>query len=124
VTGTGAQVTACSATGVTLDLTGAGDGTYTVSVTVTDAAGNVRTGTFDYTLDTALTTPTITRARSLDNATSPSFAVSGVDPDVTSVTCTVSGTGARVTSCTSTGVTLDLSAAADSAYTVTVTVRD
>ncbi|MBV9292040.1 MAG: hypothetical protein JO222_06285, partial [Frankiales bacterium] len=124
VTGTGAQVTACSASGVTLDLTAAGDGTYTVSVTVTDAAGNVRTGTFDYTLDTGLSTPTVTRGRALDNATAPSFTVSGVDPDVVSVTCAVTGVGTRVTSCTSTGVTLDLSAAADGTYTVTVTVRD
>ena len=130
---------ACSVTGpasagtskcgptTTLDLTGKPDGTYTLTVTVTDAAGNSTTGTATYTLDTtAPTAPVVTGPTTgTHNDRQPGFTVTEPDGDAT-VTCTVTGpdASATVNSACGSGATLDLSTAADGTYHLHVTATD
>jgi hypothetical protein len=115
----------------TFDLTGFGDGTYVLSVTATDPAGNVAaTNTAQYVLDTtpppvpsvSLTTP----ATSPGNVTAPQFAVSDGEPGVT-YSCAVTGPTTVPASAISCGATttLDLSGAGrDGKYTLSVTATD
>ncbi len=116
-----ATVTLCGST-TTIDLSGLVDGVYTLTVTATDPAGNTSSATFAYTLDTgAPTTPTITRSKSVDKTRTPSFTVTEPDSNAT-LSCTVTGAGASVTTCGPT-TTLSLTGA-DGDYVLTVTATD
>jgi sirohydrochlorin ferrochelatase len=78
------------------------EGEHTLTVTVTDGAGNTNQNSLSFTVDTALRTPTVdlldgsdTGASSTDNLTrdaTPSFAIGDVDSDVISVNVLVDGT--------------------------------
>ncbi|TKU83371.1 Ig-like domain-containing protein, partial [Citrobacter sp. wls707] len=70
------------------------DGNWTVEVKVTDAAGNTKQSSLDFTVDTSISTPTVALDASSDtgdvgdnltNETTPTFILSNIDPDVTSV---------------------------------------
>jgi hypothetical protein len=121
----------CPANG-TFDVTGFGDGTYVLSVTATDPAGNLATmtGTATYLLDTtpppvpvvALSLPAI----SPGNLAVPVFTVSDVEPGAT-FSCTVTGPTAVPATAISCGATttVDLSGAnRDGRYKLFVTATD
>ncbi len=121
----------CGAT-TTVDLTGAGrDGSYRLSVTATDAAGNTSTaGTRRYVLDTRPPpTPTVNLsnpASSPGSLTAPQFSVSDTEAGVT-YSCSVTGaTSVPNTAITcGTTTTVDLSGAGrDGGYTLSVTATD
>jgi large repetitive protein len=117
-------VQACGPTTV-VDLSGAADGTYTLRITATDAAGNTSAaGSAAYVLDTAAPpAPTVAAPVSPAQGRSPSFAVSDTEPGVT-YSCTASGPAAvTFTTCGAT-TTLDLRGAPDGTYTVTVSAVD
>jgi hypothetical protein len=119
-------ITTCGATS-TLNLTGAPDGVYTLSVTATDSAGNTSAaGTATYTLDTTPpATPLVSAPQSPSNVTAPVFAVTepGSDPSVT-LSCAVTGPGpATVTTC-GPSTSLNLSSGPDGTYVLTVTATD
>ncbi|WP_410002756.1 Ig-like domain-containing protein, partial [Salmonella enterica] len=72
-----------------------GDGKHTLTVMVTDAAGNTATQTLDFRIDTQLSTPTIaldsaddtgTPGDDMTNRTRPTFILQNIDPDVINVT--------------------------------------
>ena len=76
------------------------DGNWTVEVKVTDAAGNTKQSSLDFTVDTSISTPTVALDASSDtgdvgdnltNETTPTFILSNIDPDVTSVMVTLNG---------------------------------
>jgi large repetitive protein len=126
-----ASAVTCGPT-TTVDLSGAGrDGSYTLSVTATDAAGNTSlAGTATYVLDTtappvpsvALAVPTSSPA----NVTSPQFSVSDTEPGV-SYSCSVTGATSVPASAVTCGptTTVDLSGAGrDGSYTLSVTATD
>src|SRR3954465_4588427 len=117
------SVTACGAS-MTLDLTGAWDGTYTVTVTVTDSQGNKASGSASYTLmqvAPTVTAPAPSTARTVTVAVDPGA-------DVKTVDCAIAGPNGLVvtpTSCISTGVSFTIPAGGwDGGYVVTVTVTD
>jgi hypothetical protein len=125
----GSAVTCGSTT--TVDLSGTGrDGTYTVSVTATDVAGNTSpAGTATYTLDTTPPpAPTVTLSPTMStpsNVTSPQFLVTDTEAGV-SFDCSVSGpttVPASAISCGST-TTVDLPDGPYDAYTLSVTATD
>ena len=133
VTLPGSAVT-CGPT-TTLHLGSIGDGDYTLAVTATDQAGNssLVAGTAAYTLDTAAPAiPVVTLsspAASPGTSTSPQFSVT--DPDSSpggplTYACSVTGPSVVPTSAISCGptTTVDLSAAADGDYTLSVTATD
>jgi predicted phage tail protein len=104
-----------------LDLSGAADGAYTLSVTATDAAGNTSAaGSATYTLDTATPPTPVVTGPTIGNTRSPSFTVTDSQPGL-SYTCTVTplAPAVPVPTCGPTTV-LDLSGAADRAYTLSV----
>src|SRR4051794_27595038 len=109
----------------TLDLSGAADGTYTVHVTATDAAGNSTPAvSASYVLDTTgAPAPTVSTPTSPAQGRSPSFTVTDSEPGVTYV-CAVSGpSAATVASCGATA-TLDLRGSSDGTYVLTVYAVD
>ncbi|HTW19170.1 MAG TPA: Ig-like domain-containing protein, partial [Mycobacteriales bacterium] len=121
----------CGAT-TTVVLSGPGrDGVYTLSVTATDAAGNVsQAGTATYTLDTTPPpAPTVTLsnpASSPGNVTSPQFSVSDSESGV-SFTCSVTGATTVPSSAISCGATttVNLSGSGrDGTYILSVTATD
>jgi large repetitive protein len=104
-----------------LDLTGGDDGAYTLSVTQTDAGGTSDAGSATYTLDVG--TPTIVADTPVGSGSAPTFSVSNIDPDTT-LECNVSDpTDVSVTACGS-STSIDVSAAVDGTYTVTVDAKD
>jgi hypothetical protein len=111
-----------------LDLTGALDGVYTLTVTAIDAAGNVSgSDSASYTLDTTPpATPNVGVNGSPAQGRHPTFTITGIEAGGT-LTCTLSGpTGSTATvpgACSDT-VPLDLSGQPDGIYTVFVTVTD
>jgi predicted phage tail protein len=126
-----ASAVSCGPT-TTLDLSGSGrDGSYTLSVTATDAAGNTSAaGTATYVLDTAAPpVPTVTLtspASSPGSVTHPQFSVNDTEAGVT-LTCSVSGATSVPASAVSCGptATVDLSGGGlDGSYTLSVTATD
>ena len=102
------------------------DGTYTVTVTATDLAGNTATDTATVTVDTAA--PVVTAANVVTNDNTPQLAGTVTDgspsADITSVLVTVGGTQyPAAVSGTSWSLVLP-TALADGTHTVTVTAAD
>jgi hypothetical protein len=115
-------IRACGATSG-LDLTGLADGSYTLSVTATDPAGNVSpAGTATYRLDTTSPpVPTVTAPAPTGNQTSPSFTVGDAEAGLT-YSCSVSSPG-QIAACGDPTV-LNLTGDPDLTYTVTVSATD
>ena len=122
--GVNAPVTPCGSS-TTVALTGLADGTYTLTVTATDAAGNTSApGSAAYTLDTTPpAAPVVSTAVSPSNNRTPVFTISAEAG--ASLACTLTGPGvnAPVTPCTA-STTVTLTGAPDGTYTLTVTATD
>ncbi|HDR2795657.1 TPA: Ig-like domain repeat protein, partial [Enterobacter asburiae] len=83
------------------------DGAHTLSVTVTDKAGNISQQELAFTVDTTLSTPTLTLTGESDSGYSnsdhitndvrPTFIIGNVDSDVVSVTLNINGQSWPVT---------------------------
>lgn len=119
-------VTAVCGPTTNVDLASAADGVYTLSVTATDAAGNVSlVGTATYTLDTTPpTAPVVSATDSPSQGRHPTYSVTGIETGGT-LSCTLTGpAGFSATHGCSSLVTLDLSGQPDGTYTFTVTVTD
>src|SRR5205085_1059302 len=114
LTGPGTNVAVpCAAGANTVDLTGRADGTYTLTVTQTDAAGNTGpAGTWTYLLDT-----TAPPAPGLNGPAGPS---KNRPPP-----CTLTGPGTTVPVPSGAGsTTVNLTGRADGTYTLPVTQTD
>ncbi|HCL5252348.1 TPA: Ig-like domain repeat protein, partial [Salmonella enterica] len=114
-----------------------GDGKHTLTVMVTDAAGNTAMQTLDFTIDTRLSTPTIaldstddtgTPGDGMTNRTKPTFILQNVDPDVINVTVSVTHNGMTTTFNATQGAGgwsfTPPTPWGDGNYTLTVTVED
>ncbi|EOF5701165.1 non-fimbrial adhesin SiiE [Salmonella enterica] len=113
------------------------ENTYTLTVKATDVAGNTATETLNFTIDTTLSTPTITLDSADDSGTAndnktnvktPGFIIGGIDSDVTQVVVQVMRDGhSEEVELTQNGGQWRFvpgSAWTDGDYTLTVTVKD
>ncbi|HCL5258450.1 TPA: Ig-like domain repeat protein, partial [Salmonella enterica] len=113
------------------------DGKHTLTVMVTDAAGNKATQTHEFTIDTRLSTPSIvldsmddtgTPSDGMTNRTQPKFILQNIDSDVINVTVSVTHNGVTTTfpATQSAGgwSFTPLTPWGDGNYTLTVTVED
>ena len=131
VTGPSTAGVDCSGSTVRLDLGGAVDGVYTVSILAVDGPGTPATPhnhcVVTYRLDTtAPVAPALGVTPSPSQGRSATFTISGVEP-LGTVSCQlIVPTGATVTvpaACGS-GATIDLTGQPDGRYTLRVTVTD
>ncbi|ECG8591719.1 Ig domain protein [Salmonella enterica subsp. salamae] len=113
------------------------DGKHTLTVKVTDAAGNTATQTLGFTIDTRLSTPTIvldstddtgTPGDGMTNHTQPTFFLQDIDSDVVNVTVNVTHNGATTTFTATQGAGgwsfTPPTPWGDGDYTLTVTAED
>ncbi|EPW2501087.1 Ig-like domain-containing protein, partial [Salmonella enterica] len=113
------------------------ENTYTLTVKATDVAGNTATETLNFTIDTTLSTPTITLDSADDSGTAndnktnvktPGFILGGIDSDVTQVVVQVMRDGhseeVELTQIGGQWRFVPGSAWTDGDYTLTVTVKD
>ncbi|EBK1730205.1 Ig-like domain repeat protein [Salmonella enterica subsp. enterica serovar Heidelberg] len=113
------------------------ENTYTLTVKATDVAGNTATETLNFTIDTTLSTPTITLDSADDSGTAndnktnvktPGFVIGGIDSDVTQVVVQVMRDGhseeVELTQTNGQWRFVPGSAWTDGDYTLTVTVKD
>ncbi|HFL5523078.1 TPA: Ig-like domain-containing protein, partial [Salmonella bongori] len=114
------------------------EGTHTLTVEATDAAGNKTTQTLDFTIDTKLSEPTITlddtddsetKGDNLTNVNRPTFLLGNIDVDARYVTVEVQhGSTKEVLTATkgTNGVwsVIPTGTWADGSYTLTVRVED
>ncbi|MGG2333392.1 non-fimbrial adhesin SiiE [Salmonella enterica] len=113
------------------------ENTYTLTVKATDVAGNTATETLNFTIDTTLSTPTITLDSADDSGTAndnktnvktPGFIIGGIDSDVTQVVVQVMRDGhseeVELTQTNGQWRFVPGSAWTDGDYTLTVTVKD
>ncbi|EBN2927533.1 Ig-like domain repeat protein [Salmonella enterica] len=113
------------------------ENTYTLTVKATDVAGNTATETLNFTIDTTLSTPTITLDSADDSGTAndnktnvktPGFIIGGIDSDVTQVVVQVMRDGhseeVELTQIGGQWRFVPGSAWTDGDYTLTVTVKD
>ncbi|WP_079778408.1 Ig-like domain-containing protein [Salmonella bongori] len=119
-------------------LSDVSEGTHTLTVEATDAAGNKMTQTLDFTIDTTLSEPTITlddtndsgtKGDNLTNVNRPTFLLGNIDVDARYVTVEVQhGSTKEVLTATkgTNGVwsVIPTGAWADGSYTLTVRVED
>jgi PKD repeat protein len=115
---------ACSAGTLTLSLPG-DDGTYTLTVTVTDAGGNTSAATTrTYLLDTTPpAAPGVAGPAGPSNVRTPGFALSGEASATYSCTLVAPDGSSSALTCAAGTLTLTL-AGADGTYTLVVTVTD
>ncbi|ENM4386873.1 Ig-like domain repeat protein, partial [Salmonella enterica] len=118
----------------TTDIT---DGVHTLTVKVTDVAGNTATRTLDFTVDTTLSVPTITLDTANDsgvpgdnitNEKTPGFTINGIDTDASRVVVTVTHNGTNqeveLTQIGGQWTFMPASDWTDGNYTLTVKVED
>jgi large repetitive protein len=114
----------CAAGNLTLDLSGP-DGTWTLTVTVTDAGGNTSAPTsMTYLLDTtAPEAPAVSGPTGPSNLRTPTYTLTGEEGS--SVACVLRSPDGTTTAvpCAAGDLTLDLTGA-DGTWTLTVTVTD
>ena len=121
----------CAGSTVRLNLVGAVDGTYTVSILAVDALGHTSDPTrplvVSYLLDTAAPiAPTVGVTPSPSQGRTATFTITGVEPTGT-VACQLSapaGSTVSVPAACGSGATLDLTGQPDGRYTLRVTVTD
>ncbi|UJD88974.1 hypothetical protein FS594_09295 [Rahnella aquatilis] len=111
-----------------------GDGNHSLSVTVTDLAGNSSANSLDFTIDSQLSVPTLalnseddsgfSNTDNLTNNTRPTFAIGNIDADVVSVVISLNGKSWPVTISQGAGTFTLPEALADGSYTVQLTVTD
>jgi large repetitive protein len=119
-------VTTCGPS-TTIDLRGAPDGTYTLTVCAIDTAGNVSASvTASYLLDTtAPSAPSVAGVPALTNSRSVTASISGAEAGL-QVTCLLTSPGGAVVrsgACPADGV-FDTTGFADGVYTLRVTATD
>ena len=117
-------VSSCGPT-TTLNLTGGADGTYTVSVTAVDAAGNPSTaGTATYELDTTPPpAPTVSAPPALTKSPTVTLTISDSEADAT-VTCVLTAPGGATVLSGLCPATFDTTGYGDGTYTLVVTATD
>jgi large repetitive protein len=120
------NVSTCGAT-TTLDLTGAADGTYSLTVIALDPAGNPSTSTtVSFVLDTAAPpAPDVSAPPALTNSLNVTLTMSDTEPGVV-LTCLLTapnGAVVRSGACPASGV-FDTTGFGDGVYTLVVTATD
>ncbi|EBY4019500.1 hypothetical protein E0V91_24185, partial [Salmonella enterica subsp. enterica serovar Kambole] len=119
-------------------LTNVANGSHTLTVEATDAAGNKATQKLEFTIDTMLSEPTIaldstddsgTKGDNLTNANKPTFILGNIDADARFVTVEVQHGGTKETLTATKGTTgiwsvIPTGTWADGSYTLTVKVED
>ncbi|HEY1732825.1 MAG TPA: Ig-like domain-containing protein, partial [Acidimicrobiales bacterium] len=110
----------------TLNLSSAAEGTYTLTVTVRDAAGKVSApATASYVFEAGgPATPVVTAPSSPSNSRAPVFTVTDSDPVDLTYNCTVTGPSSVTTSECGPESAIDLIGAADGTYQLSVVAID
>ncbi|HUS29199.1 MAG TPA: hypothetical protein VMZ53_11830 [Kofleriaceae bacterium] len=121
VTGTGTMAS-CTATGVT--FSGLNQGAHTISITHTDAAGNISAAqTYSWTVDTtAPVVSTISGPALFAPSTSASLTYSVTETNQGTTTCTFTTGSGTITSCTASGASV--TGMNQGAHTISVTHTD